>query len=93
MFLQYSKKRGETMSITIELEPIIEQKLRAQAHANGVSLADYVHQIVTRKAQASRSSGHTDEASNLAELFAQSPFRGLNIEFERDRDFEREMRL
>ena len=33
------------------------------------------------------------QAKNLVELFEKSPFKGLNIEFERDRDFGREIDL
>ena len=30
---------------------------------------------------------------SLAQLFAESPFRGLNLDFERDRDFGRDIEL
>ena len=33
------------------------------------------------------------EARNLVELFEASPLRGLSIEFERDRDYGREIEL
>ena len=33
------------------------------------------------------------DARNLAELFANSPFRGLDMEFERDRDLGRDFDL
>ena len=33
------------------------------------------------------------QVDNLADLFARSPFRGLNMEFERDPDTGRDIRL
>jgi hypothetical protein len=33
------------------------------------------------------------QVDNLADLFARSPFRGLNIEFERDQDTGRDIAL
>ena len=40
------------MTITLALQPEIEKGLLAQATARGVSLADYVQEIVVRQAQA-----------------------------------------
>lgn len=34
-----------------------------------------------------------NEVDNLADLFARSPFRGANLEFERDRDSGRDINL
>ena len=39
------------MSIIIDLQPEIERGLLAQAHARGISLADYVKEIVAREAK------------------------------------------
>lgn len=33
------------------------------------------------------------QVDNLADLFARSPFRGLNMEFERDKDLGRDIAL
>ena len=40
------------MTITIHLQPETERGLLAQAQARGVSLADYVQEIVVREARA-----------------------------------------
>lgn len=40
------------MTITLDLQPEIEKGLLAKAQARGVSLADYVTEIVAREAQA-----------------------------------------
>lgn len=79
------------MSITLDLQPEIEQGLRSQAQARGVSLTDYVREIVEREASAATPA--PSDAKNLVELFENSPFKGLNMEFERDRDYGRETDL
>jgi hypothetical protein len=96
------------MTITLDLQPEIETGLLAQATARGVSLADYVKEIVVREAHASPETAprHTGQdsidacgkvsskpapAMDMVELFA--PLRGLNIDFERDRDPGRDIVL
>lgn len=41
------------MTVTLTLQPEIEKGLLAQAAARGISLADYLQEIVARQAQAS----------------------------------------
>ena len=84
------------MTITLDFQPEIEQGLLAQAQARGVSLADYVKAIVEREVhvpEAHIAGVPGPEARNLVELFANSPFKGMNMEFERDRDYGREIDL
>lgn len=80
------------MTITLNLQPEIEQGLRVKAQARGVSLADYVGEIIEREA-APAIPASVSEPKNLAELFENSPFRGLNMKFERDQDYGREIEL
>lgn len=44
------------MTLTIDLEPQIERSLSARAEAKGVSLSDYVGEIVAREASQQESS-------------------------------------
>lgn len=81
------------MSIILELPPEIEKSLLAQAQAHGVSLSAYVQEIVAREARTGDSASSPNEANNLLELFEMSPFKGLSMEFERDRDYGREIDL
>ena len=80
------------MTLTIDLEPQIERSLSARAEAKGVSLSDYVGEIVAREASQQESSAGSN-ARNLAELFENSRFKGLNMEFEREKDNGREIPL
>ena len=77
------------MTITIDLQPEIERGLLAQAQAKGVSLTDYVQEIVVREARAGEAAGHPSrgEAQNLFDLFA--PVRGLLTDEEIDTLFAR----
>ena len=62
------------MTITLDLQPEIEQGLLAQAQARGVSLNQFVHEIVVREAHLSEAAPKT-RAQDLVELLA--PVRGL----------------
>ena len=75
------------MVITIDLQPEVERGLLAQAQAKGVSLKDYVQEIVAREARVSEAAENAAEAKNLFELFA--PVRGLLTDEEIDTLFAR----
>jgi hypothetical protein len=74
------------LTITLNLQPEIEKGLLAQAEAKGVSLTDYVQEIVTREVHVSESAP-ASEAKNLFDLFA--PVRGLLTDEEVDTLFAR----
>ena len=79
------------MTITLEIQPEIERGLLARAEARGISITAFVEEIVAREAQTEAAA--ESEPKNLVELFANSPFKRLNMEFERDRDYGREISL
>jgi hypothetical protein len=75
------------MTITLDLQPDIERGLLAQAQLRGVSLQEYVQQIVTREAHVSPSGEPTRQAATLVELC--EPVRGLLTDSEIDTIFSR----
>ena len=77
------------MVITIDLQPEVERGLLAQAQAKGVSLTDYVQEIVAREARVCEAAENASQAEskNLFELFA--PVRGLLTDEEIDTLFAR----
>ena len=76
------------MTITLDLAPDIEQGLLAQAQAKGLSITDYVEEIVEQQArQTAPSPAPSSPAKNLFELFA--PVRGLLTDEEIDTYFSR----
>jgi hypothetical protein len=77
------------MTVTLELKPEIEAGLVAQAHARGLSLEAYLEQVL----QSAVAPNRTGERKSLAQLFADSPFKGLNLDFERDTDTGRPVKL
>jgi hypothetical protein len=77
------------MTVTLELKPEIEAGLVAQAHARGLSLEAYLEQVL----QSAVAPNRPEERKSLAQLFADSPFKGLNLNFERDSDTGRPVKL
>jgi hypothetical protein len=80
------------MTITLEIRPEIQAELARQAAAQGLDMGAYAASLLEEAAGASsaRPTSPT-EAKNLVELFA--PLRGLNLDFERDRDAGRDINL
>jgi hypothetical protein len=77
------------MTVTLELKPEIAAGLVAQAHARGLSLEAYLEQVL----QSAVAPNRPEERKSLAQLFADSPFKGLNLNFERDTDTGRPVKL
>jgi post-segregation antitoxin (ccd killing protein) len=78
------------MTITIDLQPDVESGLLAQAQAKGVSLTDYVQEIVAREARAGEAEATAAErrsGQTLIDAFAD--IRGLFTDEEIDRMFAR----
>ena len=81
------------MTVTFDLSPEVEKNLVAQAHERGVSLRDYLREIVTRAASPSADSPHSARAANLSDLLLNSPFAGANLNLERAPDYPRPTEL
>ncbi len=78
------------MSLTLDIEPEIESRLLAQAHARGISLSEFAMELLTTAAELGRSSTSQStepQADNLYDLF--TPVRGLLTDEEVDRYFTR----
>jgi hypothetical protein len=72
------------MTVTIELPPDIEAGLLAQAHAEGLDVADYVRNLVERQVAENSQSQHAQpiRKKRLSELFA--PLSGLDMDLNRN---------
>lgn len=76
------------MTITIDLQPEIEQGLLARAQAQGVSLTDFAQEVLAREAATGPAMPRpSSNAKNLYDLFA--PVRGLLTDEEVDPYFTR----
>lgn len=81
------------MTVTLDLKPEVEKSLLDQAHRRGVSLQDYLREIVTKAAGGYSDSPPSIEASNLSDLLLNSPFAGANLDLERVQDYPRPTEL
>ena len=77
------------MTLKLDIPKETEAGLLAQAHAHGLSLEEYAKQVLQTAVAPRRP---TDRKS-LAQLFAESPFKGLDLKFERDLDTGRPVTL
>ncbi len=88
-------------AITVEIKPEVETELAAQAAVRGMDVRAYVASLLEDAAQQSLAKARGQAArrqqlpgrKSLARLFAESPFKGLDLDFERDRDFGRDIDL
>ena len=82
------------MNVTLSLNAELERNLLARAHARGVSLHEYLQELVAREAglsgEAEQPPGHFD---NLSDLLLNSPFAGANLDLERPKDYPRPVDL
>ena len=91
------------MTIQVEISAETEALLAAQAAARSMDVPSYAAALLEQAAnpgthEASDTSVHlarrqTPGKKSLAQLFAESPFHGLDVEFERDSDFGRDVAL
>jgi hypothetical protein len=78
------------MTIVLDIRPEIQAELARQAAAHGLAIESYASTLLE---EAVRLPTHLPQpaAKDMVELFA--PLRGLNIDFERDRDAGRDIQL
>ncbi len=84
------------MNVTLDLKPELEKSLTERAHARGVSLNDYLQELVAREAglpPAEESLPRRKQADNLSDLLLNSPFAGANLDLERSKDYPRPIEL
>ncbi len=84
------------MNVTLSLNPEVQKGLMERAHARGVSLADYLQELVAREAcvlAAAEPSPIHKRFNNLSDLLLNSPFAGANLDLERSKDYPRPVDL
>ncbi len=82
------------MNVTLSLNAEVERNLTARARARGVSLDEYLQELVAREAGLS---GDVEQPpkqfDNLSDLLLNSPFAGANLDLERPNDYPRPVDL
>jgi len=84
------------MNVTLSLNPEIEKCLLARAQARGLSLDDYLQELVAREAGLPGAAGPGpahERYDNLSDLLLSSPFSGANLDLERSKDHPRTVDL
>lgn len=80
------------MTITLNIRPEVQDELARQAAEQGLGIGAYAVSLLEEAAQAaSAKAPPRSAAKDMVELFA--PLRGLNLDFERDRDTGRDISL
>ena len=82
------------MTVTLNLPPDVEQAYLAEAQAKGVALDTLIRDLVlTHTPSKGAASKRPAGRKSLAQLFAESPLKGLDLKFERDPDTGRPVEL
>ena len=80
------------MTITLDIKPETQDELARQAAAHGLGVGAYAASLLEEAAHAASAKPTPPAAAkDMVELFA--PLRGLNLDFERDRDTGRDISL
>jgi plasmid stability protein len=92
------------MTITVDITPEVQAALARQAAAHGRAVEVHAASLLEEAVHLQLAQPPRDQAArpkrqrpagrkSLAQLFAESPFRGLDLDFERDRDLGRDIAL
>lgn len=79
------------MTITLDINPEVQAELARQAAAQGRAIEVVATTLLEEAVHLSAAPPPDVLAKDMVELFA--PLRGLNIDFERDRDPGRDIQL
>jgi len=81
------------MDVTLTVNSDVEKSLLARAHARGVSLGDYLQEIVAREAGLPTALPAHERFDNLSDLLLNSPFSGADLDLERCKDYPRAVEI
>ncbi|MGA2114981.1 MAG: hypothetical protein ABSH56_09560 [Bryobacteraceae bacterium] len=84
------------MNVTLSLKPEVEEGLLARAHDLGLSLDDYLQEIIAKEAGlpvAAEPPAIQEPFDNLSDLLLNSPFAGADLDLERSKDCPRPVDL
>ena len=78
-----------------ELEALIRERMKSGAFQNveDVLMQALQSSVLTTETPATPKRRRPESRKSLAQLFAESPFKGLDIDFERDPDHGRDLDL
>ncbi|MGA2739021.1 MAG: hypothetical protein ABSG65_16405 [Bryobacteraceae bacterium] len=81
------------MTVTLALNPEIEKGLLAQARERGISLDDYLREILAWQARRVAASPAERSHQRLIDVLTSTPFAGSELDIQRSRDYPRAVDL
>ncbi|MGA2581150.1 MAG: hypothetical protein ABSH24_34730 [Bryobacteraceae bacterium] len=81
------------MTITLDLDPEIEKGLLTQARERGISLGDYLQEIVAGQARGAAAGPAEPSPKRLIDVLTATPFAGSELNIQRSRDYPRAVDL
>ena len=74
------------MTVTIDLNPEVEKELLAQARERGMSLSDYLQEIVAGQARGVAAGLAEPSHKRLIDVLTATPFAGSELNIQRSKD-------
>ena len=81
------------MTVTLDLNPELEQRLLDQARERGISLGDYLEEIVAGQAWCVAAVPAEPLHKRLIDVLTARPFAGSELNIQRSRDYPRAVDL
>jgi hypothetical protein len=92
--MRYRGERDHSHERDSKPKPRSGTKFDARARARGVSLDEYLQELVAREAGLSGDAEQSPKQfDNLSDLLLNSPFAGANLDLERPKDYPRPVDL
>jgi hypothetical protein len=81
------------MTVTLDLNPEVEKELLAQARERGISLGDYLQEIVAGQARCVAAVLAEPSHRRLIDVLTAAPFAGSELNIQRSKDYPRAVEL
>jgi hypothetical protein len=84
------------MTVTVNLDTEVEKGLMARARARGISLDEYIQELIAKEAGipvAAEPRSTDNRFDNLSDLLLNSPFARANLDLDRSQDYPRSVDL
>ena len=81
------------MTVTLDLKPEIEKELLAQARERGISLGDYLQEVVAGQVRGVAAGLAESQHKRRIDVLTATPFAGSELNVQRSRDYPRAVDL
>jgi hypothetical protein len=77
------------MTVTFDLNPEIEEGLLAQARERGISLGEYLQEVIAGHARGVAAGHAKPSPKRLIDVLTSAPFAGSELSIQRSKDYPR----